>query len=144
MNVIRKLVYWFIFSVIICLLPIIFKGIVILSESGITKDIFERLFSRGDILIVAVCISATAIGELLLSKGQDSRWIEFFKTLVGGCCVLMLILASCYFAYVAYVYREGAVSIQADPVTVSWISIGIFAFSVVTSGGCLILTEVGQ
>ncbi len=56
MNIIKKLTHWLLFTVIISLLPIIFNGLMLISETGITDDIFEKLFSRGDILIVAVCI----------------------------------------------------------------------------------------
>lgn len=91
-----------------------------------------------------VYISAASIGEFLLSKQQRPEQDDLVMILVVGWCTFILALAACYFAYVLHTSRAEATMIHPNLTRVSWISIGIFGFSVMTSRGLLALNEKGK
>jgi len=130
---ITKIVKWFIFSVIIALLPIIFNLLIVLSN-GVAPSL-EILTSRGELLLVAAGIAASAIGELIAS-GQNYMTP---KLLAGGSCVIILSLASLYFAHISATIILGK---TLDANVVSYTSMYLYIFAILSGASCIVLAEV--
>lgn len=126
----EKITYWFIFNVVIALLPLVFNVLLIFS-----RDIpfnAEALFFRGELLIVSAAIAADAVGGLI-GGGQKNR---ISRLIIGGMCVVLLCLSSLLFAAISI--DETAFS----PSRVTIISLVMFLSTVVASGSCKWLSEV--
>ena len=97
----EKLVRWLVFSVAIALLPLAFNGLKVLGR-GETLT-FVSLCSRGELLLISAAISAAAIGELVGRGGGKA----IPKLLAVGSCVIILALASWWFADVSFAINYG-------------------------------------
>ncbi len=93
--------------------------------------------SRGELLIVSAAIAAGAVGELIAS----GRALAIPKLISGGGCILILFLASLWFADISVAAISGQV---IDARTVSVYSMYIFAFTVVSSGSSLVLAGISE
>lgn len=130
-----KLIRWFIFNIIIALLPIYFNCLYLLIL-GLQPTI-EVLTGHGELLLISAAIAAVAIGEQVGS----GRYLLILKLGAVGGCVIMLLGASFCFAVVS-------TSIQSEQVIqtniVANISIYLFLGAIVSSGSCLALAQVKQ
>ncbi len=134
-RLIERLVRWFIFSVTIALLPLMFNYFRLLGR-GENPDM-NLVVSRGELLIVSAAIAAGAVGELIAS----GRALAIPKLISGGGCILILFLASLWFADISVAAISGQV---IDARTVSVYSMYIFAFTVVSSGSSLVLAGISE
>ncbi len=132
---IQKLLNWLIFSVAMALLPIVFTALS-LRTRGNAVD-FATLVSHGELLIVAAALSARGVGEILLARSPNS----LTRTIVGGAALVILGLASLYFADVAAGHRSGD-RLQIDVIRDT--SLWLFGFSVATGGSCIALREASD
>jgi hypothetical protein len=127
-----ELIHWLIFSVIIAVLPLLFKLLSnLVNQESIT---IASLCSRGELLLVSVTITARAHGELL--AGGTS--LRFANLIVGGFCIILLILASFWFADISCRIDQNN-SVDGRIVTVG--SIIVFVCAVILGGSCLVLTH---
>ena len=128
----NKIIRWFTFSVIIALLPIFFNFLVMLITS--TKPTLQGLLSHGELLLVSVCLAASALGEII---GSGSNFIRL-KIVASGGCVITLTLSSLCFAFITAL---GILSHKFDIAIVTNMSISLYFFSVITSASCVYLGE---
>jgi len=129
----EKLIRWFLFGVVIALLPIIFNSLRLFTHGGSLT--FGQLVGRGELLLVTAGISAKAIGELIGS----STSMKIPKIIAGGVSLVILALASLYFADVAATYANNQ---TLDLSVISRMSLILFLTAVVSGGSCVALAEV--
>jgi ABC-type glycerol-3-phosphate transport system permease component len=130
--IVDRLVRWFMFSVLIALIPILFNFIgVILDNQPIST---ARLFGKGELLLIAVAISGRGMGELIPS-GMNRAIV---KIIVIGSNLIIISLASYGFAYTSAKISSGA---SPDPTTIARVSIGLFLSALIASGCCIWLKK---
>ncbi|MFZ5911684.1 MAG: hypothetical protein ACOYYU_16855 [Chloroflexota bacterium] len=133
-EVLNKLVKWVIFSVIVSLLPL-FINLLLLYLNGIYLTI--AYFSpHGELLLISVTICAIAIGDVI---GTGKKYLAL-KLLAAGGCVLILIFSSSIFAILSLgsIIPENSATASA----ITDFSLITFLFSLLTSSGCVYLSEV--
>ena len=130
-----KLTRWLIFSVLMALLPLLRNFLRLTSEGNFIS--FYQLTPNGELLLIGAAISAAAIGELFGNGGK----MKLFKIIAGGLSMIMVILNSNYFNDISITNTNGN-SIQAD--VVSYTTIVLFFISIVSSGCCVALSEIGE
>ena len=129
----EKLVRWLVFSVAISLLPLVFNFLRAYGR-GATPSLID-LNAHGELLLISAAIAAAAIGELVASGGR----YQIAKIIAGGGCVLVLAVASLWFADISAPTSSGAL---VDYVRVSNASTVVFMFTVISSASCVVLSEV--
>jgi hypothetical protein len=127
----KKLVRFFLFSVCVALVPILFRCLP--SPTDQPARTLAEAVAHGELLLVGVASAATALGEMLgVGTPHGLRHL-----LAGGMCTLIVIAASLYFAGIpaAGPIDSGAVLI------VSGI---LFAFSICASTYTISVSEVAE
>jgi len=117
----------------IALLPIVFAyvyKITIDKNNGTSLPSIKRTIVHGELLLVSVALAADALGGLI-ATGQRKR---FLKYLARGGCLICVICASLYFAVVSV---QDTTHIDL----VFWISITLFALTLLSAGTCKTLAE---
>jgi hypothetical protein len=125
-----KLTQWLIFNVCIALTPILINYLKVASVKDGHFEI-DMLFAHGELLLISVAIAAEAIGGLMVSKSDK----KLRKLLAGGASIMLLILASFWFADIVT---------EVEPLDVSFVastSLIVFAVTLFTSGNCKLLSE---
>jgi len=92
--------------------------------------------ARGELVLIAAAITAAAVGELF---GAGTNRFEIPKLFAGGAAIVILILASLYFADVSAVHQAGQ---KPDLAVVRTVSSWLFLFAVASSGSCVALAEI--
>jgi 4-amino-4-deoxy-L-arabinose transferase-like glycosyltransferase len=93
---------------------------------------FSALFGRGELLILAAGLSATAIGDLALAQLTEAY--KRRKTVLSAWAVANLLVTSFYFAFVSQGYEGGVVVV----------SLFAYASAVVCGWWCVKLSERGE
>ncbi|MDM8560771.1 hypothetical protein [Candidatus Parabeggiatoa sp. HSG14] len=132
---IRKLIRWFIFSIIITLLPIILSALSL--ETMGKLDSLSQLIAHGELLLIATAISAAAVGELFISSSK----LKILKVIVGGATITVLMIAASYFAEISTTYLSGVTFDTQQIDVIVETSLWIFGISVFLAGCCLLLSE---
>lgn len=91
-NVLKNILIWFLFSLIISLVPIIATVILISSNDPIRnniEDIIKDVISHGEIYLITISTLGITLGELFR---ENSKW-PIFHILVGGGSVIALFFA---------------------------------------------------
>ena len=135
-TTITKLLRWLIFSVIVALLPFIFNSLTLLLNGTFPSIVL--VCSNGDLLLVSAAISAAALGELI---GNDTNKKKIAKIFAGGGCLAILILASYLYAYIANSLQSGT---SLNKGMISKYSIWSLIFATLTSGSCIVLSEMKE
>lgn len=130
----ERLIRWFIFSVLIALLPIGFNALKLVSR-GCDISLVD-VTKHGELLLIASAICAAAIGDLVTSGAALKNW----KAIVAGCCLIVLCLSSFYFADISASVDDE--SLKDD--VVSRMSIILFAIAMISSAGCIVLSEINE
>ena len=123
-----KLTRWFIFSVLIALLPIGFTYVHLVTDEKPAS--IAILLAHGELLLISVALAADAVGDLI--AGGTEKAVR--KIISGGGCVITVIFASFYFADVSS-------RAQVNTGIVFEVSIAIFIFTLVASASCKYLAE---
>jgi hypothetical protein len=132
-NVAERLIVWIIFSVIVALTPIIFNAILTFI-TGSTPTL-SQLLKNGELLIIAVAVGADAVGKLV-GSGTSKK---IYKILSAGVCILLIIVSSLLFSAISMT----SIGASFDPLRVAHVSIYVYLLTMITSGSCIILAEVG-
>nr|VFJ53619.1 MAG: hypothetical protein BECKFM1743C_GA0114222_101268 [Candidatus Kentron sp. FM]VFJ53705.1 MAG: hypothetical protein BECKFM1743A_GA0114220_101186 [Candidatus Kentron sp. FM]VFK17448.1 MAG: hypothetical protein BECKFM1743B_GA0114221_104802 [Candidatus Kentron sp. FM] len=127
-----KLTRWFIFSIVVALLPIWFHLYRIPGNEPLALLITSC--SNGELLLMTAAISGAALGALI---GSGPNMLVA-KLVVGSGCMTLLLLASMGFAYVASTPGQ---DILLTPEAITFGSLAIFAFGIVSSGSCIALAK---
>jgi hypothetical protein len=127
---IERLLRWFIFSVAIALMPLLFRLFDALSRGGGVQ--LPALLAHGELLLVTSAITAAGLGEVIgvrrLDEGQNLGGLGF--VFMGGGCVITLMLSSWYFALVTT--NDGLLlSVVARS------SVGVFVAGLISAAGCV-------
>lgn len=130
-SVIEKLLLWIVFNVIIALLPFFSRGMAA-SLNGKAVN-WQGILSDGELFLVAAAIAGGALGDLLLS-GSKRRMP---KIVVGGGCVVCVMLACFLYAYVRA--NTGAAG-KLTPEGIYLLSRNIFIATFFAGAGCMILS----
>jgi len=129
----KRLTRWFVFSVVAALLPLGFNSLR-LHLKGILPTV-EAVVGHGELFLVAACICAAAIGELVgPNRAVGYRGVS--RLVAAGGAVVLLALASFCFADVSASYISGE-PVQASAVCA--VSLWLFLFAVLTSASCVAL-----
>jgi hypothetical protein len=127
-----KLVRWFIPTVLIAIvLPLGIASIALLTYGRHLN--LAALSEHGELLIIAAVIGATAIGEL--ADSRTHRW----KTGKIACICATATLAGLSAGWFGIVI-SATVRIESD--VVSFGSLGLLICTVLSSAGCVLLSEV--
>lgn len=130
---IRKLTIWVLFNVLVALLPFVFRYLGATFAGRLIN--WQNILSDGELLLVAAAVASGALGDLIASNQED----VLPRLIVGGLCVLSLLLSSlCY----AFVRALGDLSIGVNILAISQWSMWIFASAFATGTGCILLSEV--
>lgn len=97
----ERLVLWAIFSVGIALVPLVFKGVSLITKEPIEGE--GNVIIRGELLLITVALCAAAVGELLASGPS----FQLVKIISGGASIIILLFSSLYFAQVSALYADG-------------------------------------
>ena len=131
-----RLVRWFIFSVVVAMLPILSNMLKCLATEYCRLSI-TYLFCHGELLIISAAISGSAIGFLVASGGN--RPIP--KLVAGGSCVIILALCS-------YLYADMTATLGQkqgyDLHSLSAVSLIMFFLTLIAGASCVILAEVPE
>ena len=130
---VEKLIRWFIFSVIVALLPLIFNALRLITRGSVFS--ITALTAHGELLLVACAISAAAVGELVASGSI----LKIAKIIVGGCSIIILSLASLYFADISAARLSGEILQNS---VISRVTLILYSIALVSSGCCIALSEV--
>jgi hypothetical protein len=131
----EKLTKWFLFGVVIALLPILFNYFQLRARA--TPATFDDITGRGELLLVAAGIAAAAVGDLL----GTGPALKTLKVVAGAFSVIILMTASLFFADVAAGYIAGQ---KIDAHVVGNTSLILLACAVAAGGGCVALAEVSR
>ncbi len=127
---IEKLTLWFIFRVLLALVPILFTVVRILTIGGANP--FGTAIERGELVLLTAAICGGSVGVLIGSGAT----LQIYKIISGGAAIIILMFSSLYFADVSAAYRAG-VPINARHVRQT--SLVVFCAGVVFSGACVAL-----
>lgn len=123
----EKLTRWFIFGVIVSLLPFALAYLNLWASKKPVK--VEDLFSRGELLLVSTALGAAAIGELLGIKDTHA----LYKIIIGGCSFVVVLTQMAWYAYAS------DASQGLDGRSVAKLSVVFFVVTLVCSSACLLL-----
>ncbi len=131
----RKLFNWFIFTVIIGLMPITIS-IIFGNFDHKLSDVFN-LFIHGELLIICFALAADAMGDLVSNKKMD-KGIGY---VLFGLCIVWFTLSGFVFAGLTIVASYVDVEKYIDKQDVGIFSIYMLIATLLTSMSCKILTE---
>lgn len=127
-----KLIRWFVFGVLVALVPIVVSYLDLVVKSQAVK--FDNLIGDGGLLLIISAICAGAIGELIGS----GRSALFFKIVSTGVTVIILLISSFMFASIF----EGRANLSVDVHAVADLSFWIFIIGMISCAGCIALSEL--
>lgn len=134
---INKLLKWLIFGVLVALLPILFNLLFALTVGA--EVTAARLIGRGELLLIAVGLCSTAMGDLVLAElSVRGRFWRGVRLILTGTCVVVIASSSFYFALVSDRYAR-QIGVSDDAVVI--ISSALYLFAVICSGGSVWLSE---
>lgn len=131
--VVEKLTIWIIFGVIVSLLPFLFG--LIQSVGGKGPFSYSQIMGGGQLLLVAVALSASAFGDLILVDVPSPQRMP--KILAIGSCVIEILISSYWFGLIT---ESASAGTPRDPTIISVLSIPVFAWALLSSASCLLIT----
>jgi hypothetical protein len=133
-----RLLRWALFSVIIALLPLVFRFVWDHTQMQVRNPSIASLLDEGELLLISAALAAAAIGELLPQAWRTSPAVSSPppQTVIisSGCSVITVLFSSLYYAAVSS-------SSTVKPNVVAIVSVVLFLISLVSSAGCVILSE---
>lgn len=133
----NKLLKWLIFGVLVALLPILFNLLFAITVGG--ELTVGRLIGRGELLLIAVGLCSTALGDLVLAElPVRSRFWRGARLVLTGMCVVVIAASSFYFALVSDRYAR---QIDVSEEVVVLISSTLYAAAVISSVMSVLLSE---
>lgn len=133
----NKLLKWLIFGVLVALLPILFNLLFAISVGA--EVTVGRIIGRGELLLIAVGLCSTALGDLVLAElPVRSRFWRGARLVLTGMCVVVIAASSFYFALVSDRYAR---QIDVSEEVVVLISSTLYAAAVISSVMSVLLSE---
>ena len=135
---------WIIFGVLVSLAPLLANVITTmlsndpsLANHPIEQSLnfFQLVSYKGELLLLAVGLSAAGIGDVAESLLQGVQW-GAAKAVILGLCLLNVIFGIFLYVGISFEYDQFGMK---EIVTVTWISLGSYTAAVMTSGVCVAL-----
>ncbi|HYR10929.1 MAG TPA: hypothetical protein VEQ60_24330 [Longimicrobium sp.] len=120
----EKLVRWFMFSVLISLVPLAVTHFNLRLDGRIVH--LEMLVARGELLLICTTLGAAALGELFPGGGGHAMG----KMLGAGASMVVVVLSSFYYAIIQS--RP-----SPDHGSILTISVWLFAAVLIAGASCL-------
>ena len=130
----EKVTKWIVYSAILSLAPILFYTIKLLGHGEAIT--FDKVLGHGELLLITAILSAAAIGEIVASGENWKIW----KLISGGGCLLIVILASAWYADILMAASVPANTLSSENIAKG--SMMMFGFGIITSLSCVILSEL--
>lgn len=127
---IEKLTLWFIFRVLLALVPILFTVVRIFTTGGANP--FATAIERGELVLITAAICGGSVGVLIGSGAA----LQIYKIISGGAVIIILMFSALYYADISAAYRAG---VPVNVTRVRQTSLIVFGAGVVFSGGCVAL-----
>lgn len=127
----RSLLRWFLFSVLLALLPLGFAALA-KNLDGELVSVF-KLVSGGELLLVSVGITGAAVGDLLGRKRDNGNW----ELAAGWCSVVLVALTAFYYSRVDSVPTEHLHRLVSG-------SLYIFVASIMAGAVCVLIGNMGE
>ena len=127
-----KLLKWFIFGVLLALVPIASSWLYRLIFGG--DSTLEALLSKGELLIITAGLCAAGVGSII---GTGNSY-KNEKIISGGLSVVILLLSALVFAIVS---EPSLATNPPDTGVIMTASIWIYIFALLSSGACAYLSE---
>lgn len=119
---------WFIFGVILAMLPIAFKIITCISR-GVPSLTFVWLFGAGDLLLITTVIACNALGEALFVTTSH----PIVRLISSGVCLILLMLSSYWFGDISAPRSDAATNMRV----VSYGSAILLGLNVIAGACCV-------
>jgi len=130
-NLVRNLLIWLFFSVMVTVLPLIFGSVVSYVKGDSFTNYYQEFSKRGELLLISTAIGASAVGEVYLIKPADS----ILKLIVFLACLFMVIWSVFIYAVVSnldpHVASENVTNIEGISTFTFWITFGVSLTGVV-------------
>lgn len=120
----EKLVRWFMFSVLVSLVPLALTYFILWVDRREVH--LEMLVARGELLLISTTLGAAALGELF--PGTRENALE--KLLSGGALVLLMLTSSLFFAVIQA--RQ-----SSNPRSLFAVSLALFVGILAAAGSCM-------
>lgn len=133
-SILRKLLGWFIFTLVFSLLPLSLNWL-----SAVSRDqavTIVNLTSHGELLIISVAITAAALGEIITN--DPKRWPEV-KIVSIGTSMVILVISSWWYSDITTALRLGE---EMNLVITSQYSLAIFFLAALSSAINVGLSEL--
>lgn len=130
-NVANKLVRWFIFGVVVAIVPLAYSYLdLVLKKKAPT---LTSIIGDGGLLLIISAICAGALGELI-GSGSGAT---VFKIISSGGTIVTLLLSSFLFASII----EGKMTSGFDDAAIASTSAWIFLIGMLPCAACIALSE---
>src|SRR5438477_12826056 len=130
---VRNLVF---FRVLIALVPLLFNAFKLYSARPSTAP--TAALDRGELLIIAAALCATAVGDVLISP-RIHGVVQVSKQVAMGAVVLILFFSSLYYADINAAHAAG---VRQDLRTIRRYSIALFLLAFFACAACVVLAEI--
>ena len=131
-NAANKLVRWFIFGVVIAIVPLAYSYLDLVMKRK--TPTLTSIIGDGGLLLIISAICAGALGELIGS----GRGATVFKIISSGGTVVILLLSSLLFASII----EGKLTAGFDASAIASTSAWIFVIGMLPCAACVALSEL--
>ena len=128
----ENVVKWFIFGVLLALVPLCSGWIFKLIFGGDAS--LKALLAQGELLLITAGLCAAGVGGLM---GSDNT-LKKAKIISGGLSVIVLLLSALIFSLIS---NPGILSTPPDTEVVMNASIVIYICAFLSSGACAYLAE---
>jgi len=129
----RNFLRWFIFSVLVALVPLFITGVILITKET-PPPILLTVLGSGQLLLISTAIAADAIGDLICASIEYAT----LKIIAGGGCVIALMCGALWYAANSAMLEFGKPG-RASTVTKG--SLIIFLLTVISAGACKMLTQ---
>jgi hypothetical protein len=130
--VIERLQIWLLFDVLVTLTPFLFGFLQSIDQHKHFS--FSVVLGTGQLLLVCVAISASALGELIVVDVSQRQ--RMLKSAAIGICFLVVIISALWFGDIS---ASTAGDTPPDPKTISIGSVIVYLWALSASAWCLIL-----
>jgi len=130
--VVERLQTWLLFDVLVTLTPFLFGFLQSVDQNKHFS--FSAVLGTGQLLLVCVAISASALGELMII--DVSRRQRILKSAAIGICFLVVIVSALWFGDIS---ASVAGNKPPDPKTISIGSMIVYLWALSASAWCLTL-----
>jgi hypothetical protein len=123
-----KIVIWFVFTVLVSLVPFVMVALNMWSDDKAVQLV--ALWPHGELLLVSTALAANAVGDLIPTRSFATRT----KIVAAGSCIVLLIVAALWYAMI-----QGHPEFKLEKISEG--SITLFVFTLIASGSCKLLAE---